>query len=226
LALATIISAKNRFTNQPEGNQKKSGSRRDPIVWATIVIAFFAFISACIAGLQWCTLEKTNETMRAGERAFVFVKQGPTNWFDTKINGKDVSRSFVVEWENSGNSQTRDMVIQLFCVPLQPFTSSDPIKFSTLTGADTRLLGPKQTVWGGLCSYTDKTLAEAQAGNGHIYVGAKVSYYDIFDSRHTTEYCTEIFDIEGKVDDINVSPHFRLKNCGRNCADKECDRKQ
>jgi hypothetical protein len=61
--------------NQHHGQQPKNHPFREPITWATIVLALATAASVGVAALQWQTLDKTDETLKANERAFVFVTQ-------------------------------------------------------------------------------------------------------------------------------------------------------
>jgi hypothetical protein len=195
------------------------------LVWATIAIAVPTAALVVVAWFQWCTSEKTDQTLRAGERAFVFVRHQGSQWTAAKTMSNQIVRSFIVEWENSGNSQTKNLTVDLYCIPPQAFVTANPIGIldkPTLT-AD-RLLGPKQTIWGGVCNYTVDQLNLAKDKGYHLYVGAKANYFDIFDARHVTEYCIEITNISGQFEDMSVIPQGDLNNCGRNCADSECDK--
>jgi hypothetical protein len=58
----------------------------------------------------------------------------------------------------------------------------------------------------------------------HLYIAAVAEYFDIFDALHRTEACFELIDIAGKLEDVNIVPGNSYINCGRNCADKECDK--
>jgi hypothetical protein len=89
-----------------------------------------------------------------------------------------------------------------------------------------RLLGPKQTTWGGTCIYSADQLDLVKNSGYHLYIGSTADYSDIFDKHHYTESCIEVVGLskEEKFEDIKVMPKGNLINCGRNCADKECDK--
>jgi hypothetical protein len=183
----------------------------------------------CIVGLlQWCTLEKTDDTMRAGGRAFVFVKQSPGQWTTPRKIGNEIVHSWHIEWENSGNSQTKELILELYCVRPQKTSVADPISAYGKPTVTTQMsLGPKQTTWGGVCNYRAGELESIRTNEMHLYIGARATYFDIFDAPHVTEYCTEIIDLTGTFDDLSQRPDNRLRNCVmRNCADKECDTKK
>ncbi len=191
---------------------------KDPITLFTGVLAILAFA-------QWYTLEKTDDTLRAGERAFVFVKQEPNSWTVARKVGDEVTRTFGVIWENNGNSQTRDMKITLWCPrpsifeTVDPITAGKPPVFSDVA----RLLGPKQYVWGGVCNYSATELEDIKAKKLPWFVAARATYYDIFGKWHRTEYCTVIFNIEGDFKNVNAVRTNDMIGCAaHNCADNEC----
>src|ERR1700761_338680 len=111
-------------------------------------MTLFTGALAVLGFLQWRTLEKTDHTARSGQRAFVFVKQSNDHWTTAWQEGGTIQRSFYIEWENNGNTQTRDMKVMLFCPRPSVFDTADPITSkSVVTVAASRLLGPKQSVW-------------------------------------------------------------------------------
>ena len=125
-------------------------------------------LAICAAGivayLQWQTLEKTDNTLRAGERAFVFVKQHSDAWTAAKKVGDEVVRSFVLEVENNGNTQTKDLMISLYCPRPNIFEKIDPITSGKKPDiVSPRLLGPKQTGWAGVCNYRASELEDVRA---------------------------------------------------------------
>jgi hypothetical protein len=95
--------------------------------WAKLLEPLTIFTAALVgvSVLQWRTLDRTDDTFRAGERAFVFVTHNSVGWQRAEmINGEPV-RQYPIVWENSGNSPTRDLVVKLYCLPLQPLPT-DP----------------------------------------------------------------------------------------------------
>jgi hypothetical protein len=168
------------------------------------------------------------KTMRAGERAFVFPAQNNVAFLpDTKtIDGK-IIRQYPVVWENSGNSPTVNLVIKTYCLNPLPLSEANPITLLHNPTVDVqRLLGPKQWTRGAACVYSAEQLDMVRDSGYHIYLISTADYFDIFDAHHYTETCFELanFSKEDKFEDVNVSPRADLSNCGRNCADKECDK--
>jgi hypothetical protein len=168
------------------------------------------------------------KTMRAGERAFVFPAQNNVAFLpDTKtIDGK-IIRQYPVVWENSGNSPTVNLVIKTYCPNPLPLSEANPITLLPNPTTDVqRLLGQKQTTRGGACIYSAEQLDMVRDSGYHLYIVATENYFDIFDKHHYTETCFELlnFSKDDKFEDVNVNPRGDVNNCGRNCADSECDK--
>ena len=209
---------------------------REPLTIFNGVLAIATIGLAIVSFLQWRTLDRTDETFRAGERAFVFLKLPGDGWQPAQTINGEVDRALPVVWENSGNSPTRDLVIKLYCVPPQQNAVENPI--STLGKpplVGSRLLGPKQTTWAGSCSYPAAALDLVKDKRYHLYIASTADYFDIFDTPHRTEACFEVINFTGtyvhmtkaptgSFEDIDMLPQGQFRNCGRNCADKECDK--
>lgn len=202
-----------------------SSKVREPLNLFTGVLALATVALVIVSFLQWRTLDKTDETWRAGERAYVFPAHNVAGWQAGYIKNGIVFRGFPVVWENSGNSPTMDLVAELYCPDLQPRPENNPIKLLHKPPVTVKLLlGPKQTIWGGPCDTPASTLKLVRDNGYHLYIAATADYFDIFAVHHHTETCFEIVNITGDVDDIKITPQSQFTNCGRNCADKECDR--
>jgi hypothetical protein len=215
-----------RAQRDKERSEGWKSKLKDPIAIFTGILAFGTVALAVIAVFQWCTLEKTDKTLRAGQRAFVFVNQSPGQWIEPTTIDNEIVQRWHIEWENSGNSQTKDLTLELYCARPSEKPIRDPISaYGKPTVTSERLLGPKQIQWGGVCNYKASELKQVQGGR-HLYIGARATYWDIFDEPHLTEYCTEVFDLTGTVDKLDMRPDNRLRSCEtRNCADKECEKK-
>jgi hypothetical protein len=74
IIIAKIINSNNTERAQQDAKEKKKGALRDPIVWATIGIFLATAAAVGVGALQYLTLEKTDETLRSGQRGFAFVK--------------------------------------------------------------------------------------------------------------------------------------------------------
>jgi hypothetical protein len=174
---------------------------KEPLNIFTAVLASATAFLAFVSILQWRTLdqqartmERTDETWRAGERAFVFLKLPGDGWQKAQItNGGITMRTLPVTWENSGNSPTRDLVVKLYCVPPQQNAVKNPITVPGQPPLEVRLLlGSKQTTWGGACNYSAAALDLVKDKGYHLYMATVVDYFDIFDAPHKTEACFEV----------------------------------
>jgi hypothetical protein len=207
---------------------------RDPPTLFTGILALFtgvlALATAALVYVSWLqqrTLDKTDETFRAGERAFIFPAQNNVAFQPAKtIDGK-VIRAYPIVWENSGNSPTVNLVIETYCLDSLPLAEKNPITvLHNPTAHVQRLLGPKQTTWGGVCNYSAEQFDMVRDNGYHLYIASKADYFDIFDNHHYTEACFEFVNLskDDKFEDVKVTPQGGINNCGRNCADKECEK--
>ena len=106
------IAENNRRDNQAAETENR-------IATATRAIAFIGFLTF-IVGLitsgvlvkQWQTFEKTDKTLRAGERAFVYIDNIDTS---KSNDGSGDRRAFLFNAINNGETQTKDLQFFLIC---------------------------------------------------------------------------------------------------------------
>jgi cytochrome bd-type quinol oxidase subunit 2 len=96
-----------------------SAKVREPLNAFTCLLAIATIGLVIVSFLQWRTLDKTDETFRAGERAFVFVTHNAAEWQPAQMINGQIVRFYPVVWENSGNSPTRDLTLEMHCPELQ-----------------------------------------------------------------------------------------------------------
>ena len=75
-------------THDSRPAQKRKSALCDPIVWATVAIAIATFVSAGVGYLQYLTLDKTDQTLRLQQRAWIAprgIEPTPPNFVD-RIN--------------------------------------------------------------------------------------------------------------------------------------------
>jgi hypothetical protein len=173
-----------------------SAKVREPLNIFTCVLAIATIGLTIVSFLQWRTLDKTDETFRAGERAFVFVTHNGAQWQPAKTINGEIFRVFPVVWENSGNSPTSRLTFELHCPEIQQSVAQNPMQLPSGPSSVHKLLGPKQSIWAGVCGYSVQQLNLVRDNGYHLYIASTADYYDIFDAHHR----------------------------GRNCADKECDK--
>jgi hypothetical protein len=103
-----------RATNTPDPQpaQKKKSALCDPIVWATVAIAVATFATARVGYLQYLTLEKTDQTLRLQQRAWIAprgIKPAPPNFVD-RINAYT---EIFLPFENVGKEPATKMNEQI-----------------------------------------------------------------------------------------------------------------
>jgi hypothetical protein len=101
------------------------------IVIFTGMLAVATLLLVVVGWLQYSTLEKTDKTLRAGQRSFVFLKEVKPYQLGS---GDHTEWYFLLTWENNGTTQTRNLTIKVSCERPYDFK----YQFSTA-------LGPKQT---------------------------------------------------------------------------------
>jgi hypothetical protein len=190
----------------------------------TGILALGTVALAIVAVFQWLTLEKTDHTLRAGQRAFVFVNRPVSSWTAARKVGSETVRSFYVEWENNGNSQAKNLRVALWCPRPSAFDIVDPITANKTPSVEApRLLGPKQSVWGGVCNYRASELESVRDQSIPMFVAARAVYSDIFGEDHVTEFCAQVTSLAGDFQKIEGVPTNDLSSCPKhNCADDEC----
>lgn len=230
---------------------KKDCRQRIRDVWNKFKAAIFAigcglnfvspFLTAVATGLlvwvaiwQWDTLEKTDQTNRAINRAF--VKGKTLNVSDDMLN-----RMFTVVLENTGNTQAKNMEVffdndfRLDEVNLPPSPSRETPLYSPVDPniayerkretfpAFSRIpLGARAvTVAGGLAlPYKFLDAMAANRSDGYIY--GIIWYDDIFpkSERHKSKFCFVVQPV--KIGDQRTTTNFSLCRYW-NCTDDECD---
>jgi hypothetical protein len=179
--------------------------------------------------------QQTDETNRNVQRAFVFVRsfavvQIVDNWW------------LHIEFENAGNTPTRDLAINSFCaaVPRDYFSRTEPDVFKVDTSNKTlwahprtaALLGPRQTAFIRSCLIPGGlNLARYRIQSTPWYVWGTVDYKDILHGNaHRAEFCFTIDIAKMPEEDWmrvvgKKQPVVESVPCQQhNCADEECER--
>jgi hypothetical protein len=202
-----------------------SAKVREPLNAFTCVLAVATLGLVIVSFLQWRTLDKTDETFRAGERAFVFVTHNGGQWQPARMINGEVLRFLPVVWENSGNSPTRRLTFDLHCPEAQESVVQNPTQLpGRSSGPVHKLLGPKQSIFAGVCGYSVAQLNLVRDNGYHLYIVSTADYFDIFEEHHRTEACFEVINLNGNFEDLQTVPKNDFIGCGRNCADEECDK--
>jgi len=174
--------------------------------WTRAVGVFTALLFV-VGALQLLDLYETNSFNRkalvAIQAPFVFIKG--TTFLAAVGPNKEIYWRIVPVWENSGNTATSDLFVDLSCHPSESIVSN-PWAFRDTGNIPRfrRTLGPKQGIAGGFCQYPSSDIIKVQRGELHIYITARATYGDKFDPiyAHVTEYCSEL---------IEVLSRFRLE---------------
>ncbi len=174
---------------------------------------------ATIGFLQWKTLEKTDQTSRLRDRAFV-------HFLNPKIIDYPIDKpkvwAIAISVENAGNMPARSISIKQAIVETQKSKDIiDPFPLAKwqITQAP-NVIGPKQrlTVQGGEIPIS--TIEKAQKSMINIFILMEVKYIDGFDlsKYRITQISRNLqFDEHGGYSMGFIGPH--------NCADDDCSKK-
>jgi hypothetical protein len=154
---------------------------KEPLALFTAILAFATVALVWVAKLQWNTLEKTDETLRAGQRAFVFLENIQMNQQPALPQG--FIWYFVPNLRNNGTTQTKNLTTRLTC-EFSPQPSKVGVRHS--------LLGPKQIEGMGACSWSAESLAQIWQSHTEILIAGDATYSDIFDDPHVYRFCRKI----------------------------------
>jgi hypothetical protein len=115
----------------------------------TAVLAATSIITGFIFFYQWRAMHEANEDTRnaliAIQRAFVFVQATKWQPFMGPVDDDAVAWNVYPYWENSGNTPTRGLEVQVYC-PVSGTPVDDPttLKSSSAVRTGNRLLGPSR----------------------------------------------------------------------------------
>jgi hypothetical protein len=194
---------------------------REPLNMFTGVLALATLALVYVSVLQWRTLDKTDETMRAGERAFVFVKM-----FQLGVVN-DVQK-ITPMLENSGSTPANPL--HWWISYKKTGVEGLPTNFkypdfdtqgSEIVGKGngiTTYLGPHQTIYAETISIPITAMKDVREGRARVFVWGWLEYVDTFQTTlvHRTEFCQEInvvgtgsYDANGKA-----SSDVGMRFCG------------
>jgi hypothetical protein len=224
------INPSNPEQSQRSAQQSNPHPFRDPIVWATLGIFLATAFSVGVGYLQRETLEKTDKTLRAGQRAFVNV-----NDVRMEPTPKDVDNMTYLTigpiLENSGSTAVRNGFYYLgWSISGLNNTVSPPFpigKVESLTPAQGMPinLGPhcKQDFILSSLGIGDGALDSVRNMDNVIYIFGRVSYTDVFKACHITEFCFTIGRESPHNNRNRISAAFCNPNPNwPNCTDEDC----
>jgi hypothetical protein len=203
---------------------------KDPLSLFTALLVLATVALVWVAALQWETLEKTDKTVRSGQRGFAYVK---SVWWRPYIRNDKLVWWGLLEWENSGNTPIQPVFIELNCPSVEGGGElvGDPYAILRLPSVAARTshisvqIGPKQTKFGGQCEFSVEDFQRIQNKLKTQYVIGQARYVDIYGESHTTRFCERIYLIKGNLSIAETSMEVASIPCVRhNCSDEECAR--
>jgi hypothetical protein len=170
------------------------------------------------------TAATTLESFERGQRAFMSVKRinvlGIANAGVTRVN---------IVWENNG-STAAPKAIQNYRMRVAKSRLPRDFKFPDYKeGAiiPSTIVGAKAEDSSGIMQCATTEVLLVTSGQRHINIWGWIAYDDIFPNSapHMTEYCFELTEIIGVLDDPNIMPHLTWITCkspSHTCADEQC----
>jgi hypothetical protein len=244
--LTWLLIAVERFSKTHPTHEQNNGANYQIAEWTRKVgiwtrrLVYVGFLTAAVLGLQLCILRQTDETFRAGTRAFVISYE--------LIIAPVVVNNDIAYWKvapiiaNSGNSATIDgryylgLLNETPTPPIQlHWNEIDPdladVEFSSLPTKIT--LGPKAHIPGTILIVTKDQAAQMRDGTLTSYIFGEIFYRDTFNAPHQTYFCHLLLGSTGKTGNIGlygpnavtVFANNELSSClcrRNNCADNEC----
>lgn len=200
----------NARDNQAAETDNKIANATKAIAWLTAALVVTSVLSIVVLYSQWRTFEKTDRTLREGERAFVYITG--VNFFRFPAGGAN-AWYIVPEATNNGTTQTVNMTYNLGC--------------NTIVTANVKIsFGPKEASGIGGCLFD---LAAVWRRHEFARISGMIFYQDVFSRSHVTIFCRNVT--------IQADP-AQARNMGDlsqttefcpdvlDCSDKECDQKQ
>jgi hypothetical protein len=177
-------------------------------------LTIFTFLLVLVAALQWRTLEKTDATLRAGQRAFVFLDG--IQMTQHPIQPQGYIWYFTASIQNNGATQTKDLVHRLAC---KKAPSNSEIQSAH------SVLGPKQIDGAGACFWPADQLARIWQTQEHIFMMGDATYYDVFGDYHVTRFCRDILVESDPRVGTGIMQQVTATCPERpDCTDKECEK--
>jgi hypothetical protein len=172
--------------------------RTDPVAMFTAMLALFTLGLIYVGWRQatWIkrTVDDSNRQHVISNRAFVFLENieetSATAFRDHHSAATLVDVKVVPRWKNSGDTPTRNLVIQ---INSRLIVGDLPKGFEyDYTGTPFRtMIGPKANEWNSPVEFSNDDADTALNGRGHLYIWGRADYEDIFDGtpKRFTEFC-------------------------------------
>lgn len=136
--------------------------------------------------------------MISGQRAFMFLKEFRT-FLDLDPATGQYQWSIHPIWENSGNTPTRELVINTsYHLSDKPLPDDFDFPHATKDLMPT-IAGPKTLVEATPGSISSDELAAVQAGRKYFYIWGWAEYHDMFEGtqKHITRFCNQLTQVTG-----------------------------
>jgi hypothetical protein len=158
---------------------KEKSTLRDPMFWLLFCTLLATSGAAFFTGQQWITAD---QTMRIGNRAYVYSTSFRFIHYGYKPNGTDVQWIVAPLIENAGNTGTHRMMIKIGTV-------IGPINFGALDQREftPAVLPPKSDMAAGEIAIEGPKLKEYRMGQ-LAGIGI-IRYADVFGDPHLEEFC-------------------------------------
>ncbi len=188
------------------------------MMFATIAIALGTVQLSNISQDQRDILEKTDQTSRLRDRAFIYFSDPVLVKWPPPPNAIEVIGTNI-NYTNAGNMPGRRVVIQYFCIwPLNKEAPADPYIGAVWQKLEaTNVIGPKQPFSLQGCQIPFAAFQDAMDGKRRIIIAMRATYIDGFDLK--TERVTEMtrvlrFGSKKEMSIGFIGPH--------NCSDEDC----
>jgi hypothetical protein len=188
---------------------------RNPMFWLLFCTLLATSGAAFFTGAQWITLD---QTMRMGNRAYVYSTNFRFIHYGYKPNGTDVEWIVAPLIENAGNTGTHRMMTKIGTV-------IGPINFSALDQREftPAVLPPKSDMTAGVIAIEGPKLNDYRMGQ-LAGIGI-IRYDDVFGDPHLEEFChrAQFADIDWNGWPPGQPLRVRGIACDdHNCADEHC----
>jgi len=187
---------------------------RDPMFWLLFCTLLATSGAAFFTGRQWITAD---QTMRIGNRAYVYSTSFRFIHYGYKPNGTDVQWIVAPLIENTGNTGTHRMMINIGTV-------IGPINFGALEQREftPAVLLPKSDMIAGEIAIEGLTLNNRMGQLAGIGI---MKYADVFGDPHLEEFChrAQFGDMDWNGWPAGQPLRVRGIACdNHNCADEHC----
>lgn len=224
LLSAEKISTPEKTKTNGTGDKNKHDNETDTNLWimrATIVLAIVAFFQLITMFFQYKIMDKTDETSRLRDRAFVYFSTPTFTPYPSKESPKEYI--FKIIARNTGNMPAKNIDIRYAAIYNKTKTDIAPIKQAEWVKVNTpKALGPKEDFLFQLFKakeiYPDE-FGEMKKNNSTFkFILAKITYFDGF----SNEQRVTKMGVRLNVDGSGATSFTYTEN--HNCTDNDCQK--